>query len=97
MPEAASQFSISQTHGSDDIRILIALIVALMAIGMASAWPLENGVVKLSEISFEELKGMENSIDSQGIPSGLAEFLADHGEGVPGNISKKAPLRLGGM
>jgi len=53
--------------------------------------------VKLSEISFEELKGMENSIDSQGIPSGLAEFLADHGEGAPGNITKKAPLRLGGM
>ena len=71
--------------------------MALAAIGMASAWPLENGAVKLSEISFEELKGMENSIDSQGIPSGLAEFLADHGEGVPGNITKKAPLRLGGM
>ena len=71
--------------------------MALVAIGMASAWPLENGAVKLSEISFEELKGMENSIDSRGIPSGLAEFLADHGEGVPLNVTKKAPLRLGGM
>ena len=79
------------------MKILIALIVALAAIGMASAWPLENGAVKLSEISFEELKGMENSIDASGVPSGLAEFLADHGEGVPGNISKRAPLRLGGM
>lgn len=73
------------------------MVVALAAVGMAGAWPLENGVVKLSEISFEELKGMENSIDSQGIPSGLAEFLADHGEGIPGNITKRAPLRLGGM
>lgn len=79
------------------MKVLIALIVTLAAIGMASAWPLENGAVKLSEISFEELKGMENSIGEQGIPSGLAEFLADHGEGAPGNISKKAPLRLGGM
>lgn len=68
-----------------------------MAIGMASAWPLSDGVVKLSDISFEELKGMENSIDASGIPSGLAEFLADHGEGIPGNINKKAPLRCGGM
>ena len=68
-----------------------------MAIGMASAWPLSDGVVKLSEISFEELKGMEKSIDASGIPSGLAEFLADHGEGIPGNITKKAPLRCGGM
>ena len=72
--------------------------MALAAIGMASAWPLENGAVKLSEISFEELKGMENSISEQGIPAGLAEFLADHGEGIPGNVTKKkAPLRLGGM
>lgn len=94
---AGSQCSISQIPGDDDIRILIALIVAFVAIGLASAWPLDNGVVKLSEISFDELKSMENSIDSQGIPSGLAEFLADHGEGVPGNITKKAPLRLGGM
>jgi hypothetical protein len=77
--------------------VLVILIVTLAAIGVASAWPLENGAVKLSEISFEELKGMENSIDDQGIPSGLAEFLADHGEGIPGNITKKAPLRLGGM
>ena len=77
--------------------VLVILIVALAAIGMASAWPLENGAVKLSEISFEELKGMENSIDASGVPTGLAEFLADHGEGIPGNIGKKAPLRLGGM
>ncbi len=79
------------------MKVLIALVVTLAAIGMASAWPLENGAVKLSEISFEELKGMENSLDAQGIPSDLAEFLADHGEGVPGNVSKRAPLRLGGM
>lgn len=79
------------------MKVLIALAVTLVSIGMASAWPLQDGVVKLSEISFEELKGMENSISEQGVPSGLAEFLADHGEGVPGNISKKAPLRLGGM
>jgi hypothetical protein len=97
MQAAVSQFSISQILGDDNIRVLIALVVALAAIGMASAWPLENGAVKLSEISFEEMKGMENSIDSQGIPSGLAEFLVDHGEGAPGNITKKAPLRLGGM
>jgi hypothetical protein len=73
------------------------LVIAFAAIGLASAWPLQDGVVKLSEISFEELKGLENSIDAGGIPSGLAEFLADHGEGIPGNITKKAPLRLGGM
>ena len=79
------------------MKVLIALIVALAAIGMASAWPLQDGVVKLSEISFEGLKGMENSLDAQGIPSGLAEFLADHGEGVPGNVTKRTPLRLGGM
>ena len=77
--------------------MIVLMIVALAAIGMASAWPLQDGVVKLSDLSFEELKGMENSIDASGIPSGLAEFLADHGEGVPGNITKKAPLRLGGM
>jgi hypothetical protein len=77
--------------------VIVLMIVALAAIGMASAWPLENGAVKLSDLSFEELKGMENSIDASSIPSGLAEFLADHGEGIPGNISKKAPLRLGGM
>ncbi len=97
MPAAVSQFSISQILGDDTIKVLIALVVALAAIGMASAWPLENGVVKLSEISFEDLRGMENSIDASGVPSGLAEFLADHGEGVPGNVSKRAPLRLGGM
>jgi hypothetical protein len=79
------------------MKVLIALVVALAAIGMASAWPLQDGVVKLSEISFEELKGMENSLDAQGIPAGLAEFLADHGEGVPGNVTKRTPLRLGGM
>lgn len=79
------------------MKLLIVLIVALAAIGMASAWPLQDGVVKLSEISFEELMGMENSIDSSGVPSGLAEFLADHGEGVPGKIAKREPLRLGGM
>ena len=79
------------------MKIMIALIVAFAAIGMASAWPLQDGVVKLSDLSFEELKGMENSIDASGIPSGLAEFLADHGEGTPENITKKAPLRLGGM
>jgi hypothetical protein len=73
------------------------LVIAFAAIGLASAWPLQDGVVKLSEISFEELKGLENSIDAGGIPSGLAEFLVDHGEGAPGNITKKAPLRLGGM
>lgn len=87
----------SQIQGDDNIRVLIALIVAFVVIGMASAWPLQDGVVKLSDLSFEELKGMENGIDSQGIPSGLAEFLADHGEGVPGNVTKRAPLRLGGM
>ena len=76
---------------------MIALIVAFAAIGLASAWPLQDGVVKLSEISFEELKGMENSIDASGIPAGLAEFLADHGEGTPGNVTKRVPLRLGGM
>ena len=65
------------------MKILIALIVALAAIGMASAWPLQDGVVKLSEISFEGLKGMENSLDAQRIPSGLAQFLPDHDEGVP--------------
>ena len=73
------------------------MVVALAAVGMAAGWPLQDGVVKLSEISFEELKGMENSIDASGIPSGLAEFLADHGEGVPGNVTKRVPLRLGGV
>jgi hypothetical protein len=97
MPAAVSQFSISQIQGDDNIRVLIALIVAFVVIGMASAWPLQDGVVKLSEISFDELKGLENSIDAGGIPSGLADFLADHGEGVPGNVTKRAPLRLGGM
>ena len=77
--------------------ILVIILIAFAAIGMASAWPLQDGVVKLSDLSFEELKGMENSIDASGIPSGLAVFLADHGEGVPRNITKKAPLRLGGM
>ena len=77
--------------------ILVIILIAFAAIGMASAWPLQDGVVKLSDLSFEELKGMENSMDASGIPSGLAEFLADHGEGIPGNITKKAPLRLGGM
>jgi hypothetical protein len=97
MQAAVSQFSRSQIQGDDDIRVLIALVIAFAAIGLASAWPLQDGVVKLSEISFEELKGLENSIDAGGIPSGLAEFLVDHGEGAPGNITKKAPLRLGGM
>jgi hypothetical protein len=65
--------------------------VALAAIGLASAWPLENGAVKLSEISFEELKGLENSLDTQGVPSGLAAFLqlSDDEKGGLGNLSKK--------
>jgi hypothetical protein len=44
------------------MKTILIIMVALAAIGMASAWPMENGTVQLSKISFDEIKGMDTGM-----------------------------------
>ncbi|HON37002.1 MAG TPA: hypothetical protein PLY52_11945 [Methanothrix sp.] len=90
--------------------ISIIMVVALVAIGIASA-----DYVQYSNPSAKDLSGL-NASEIEAIFAGdgtgwvvsdaggagwtpsINAFLADKGEGEPiGNVTKKAPLRCGGM
>lgn len=76
--------------------ILIIALIALAAIGMASAWPMENGAVQLSKISFDQIQGMDT-----GLSGGLASVgmtkeqskvldITGEGTGLGENATKRA-------
>jgi hypothetical protein len=88
--------------------ISIIMVVALVAIGIASA-----DYVQYSNPSAKDLSGLNLSeireifagdawfsadIGGSSWTPSISTFLEDRGEGKPaGNVSGKAPLRLGGM
>ena len=89
--------------------ILLTLIALIAIIGTVSADYVQytNPVAKdLSNLNMSEIRAIFSGdgtgwivSDSGGAgwtPS-INAFLADNGEGVPGNVSKKTPLRCGGM
>lgn len=89
--------------------ILLTAIALMAIIGMASADYVQhdNPVAKdLSGLNMSEIRAIFSGdgtgwivSDSGGAgwtPS-INAFLADNGEGVPGNVSKRTPLRCGGM
>ena len=89
--------------------ILLTLIALMAIIGMASAdyVQYDNPVAKdLINLNMSEIRAIFSGegtgwivSDSGGAgwtPS-INAFLADNGEGKPGNVTKKTPLRCGGM
>ena len=87
----------------------IALIALIAIMGIASADYVQytNPVAKdLSNLNMSEIQAIFSGdgtgwivSDSGGAgwtPS-INAFLADNGEGVPSNVSKRTPLRCGGM
>ena len=88
---------------------IIAIIALIALIGIASAdyVQYDNPVAKdLSNLNLSEIQAIFSNdgagwivSDSGGsgwTPS-INAFLADGDEGKPGNVTKKAPLRCGGM
>jgi hypothetical protein len=69
-------------------KIIIILIITLAAIGLTAAitWPMENGAVQLSQISFDQIKNMDNGIGgdlaSVGMTKEQAKVLNIEGEGT---------------
>ena len=64
----------------------------------------KGGPVELSGLSSDLFDGLFFQSDgwmldmtSYGLTPSQAAFLADTGEGQPGKIAKKEPLRIGGM
>ena len=84
------------------MRILIIAVIAFVAIGIVSGltWPMENGTVQLSKISFAEITsfdtGTAGDLASVGATKGMLAFLEIGDEGKPiGNVTGKQPLRCG--
>lgn len=89
--------------------ILLTMITLIAIMGVASADYVQytNPVAKdLSNLNMSEIQAIFSGdgtgwivSDSGGAgwtPS-INAFLADNGEGVPGNVTKKIPLRCGGV
>jgi len=88
---------------------LIVIITLIALIGMASADYIsyDNPVAKdLSGLNMSEIEAIFSNDEAGWVVSNLGgagwtpsinAFLVDNGEGVPGNVSKKTPLRCGGM
>lgn len=64
----------------------------------------KGGPVELSGMSgdifggsFFQSDGWMLDMTSYGLTPSQAAFMADAGEGAPGKVAKRAPLRLGGM
>ena len=89
--------------------ILLTLIALMAIIGMASADYVQYGnpVAKdLSNLNMSEIEAIfagdgtgwvVSDAGGAGWTPSINAFLADNGEGVPGNVSKRTPLRCGGM
>lgn len=88
--------------------ISIIMVVALVAIGIASADYVQytNPSAKdLSNLTLSEIREIfagdgwfSPNIGGTGYTPSINAFLKDSGEGKPaGNVTGKAPLRLGGM
>jgi len=88
---------------------ILFMLLALAIMGTVSADYIryDNPVAKdLSNLNMSEIQAIFSGdgtgwivSDSGGAgwtPS-INAFLADNGEGVPGNVSKRTPLRCGGM
>ena len=88
---------------------ILFMLLALAIMGTVSADYIryDNPVAKdLSNLNMSEIRAIFSGdgtgwivSDSGGAgwtPS-INAFLADNGEGVPGNVTKKTPLRCGGM
>ena len=88
---------------------ILFMLLALAIMGTVSADYIryDNPVAKdLSNLNMSEIEAIFSGdgtgwivSDSGGAgwtPS-INAFLADNGEGVPGNVTKKIPLRCGGM
>lgn len=82
-------------------------LIAIMGIALADYVHYTNPVAKdLSGLNMSEIEAIFSGdgtgwivSDSGGAgrtPS-INAFLADNGEGKPGNVTKKTPLRCGGM
>jgi hypothetical protein len=83
------------------MKTILIVLIALVAIGIAGAWPMENGAVQLSKVSLDEVKQMDNGLSSSDMASvgptkGMLAFLEIGDAGKPiGNVTGKAPLRCG--
>ena len=88
--------------------ISIILVIALLAIGIASADYVQYtspSAKDLSNLTLSEIREIfagdgwfSADTGGSGWTPSINAFLKDGGEGKPiGNVSKRAPLRLGGM
>jgi hypothetical protein len=89
--------------------ILLTLIALMAIIGMASAdyVQYDNPVAKdLSGLNMSEIEAIfagdgtgwvVSDAGGAGWTPSINAFLADNGEGKPGNVTKRTPLRCGGM
>ena len=89
--------------------ILLTLIALMAIIGMASADYVQytNPVAKdLSGLNMSEIEAIfagdgtgwvVSDAGGAGWTPSINAFLADNGEGKPGNVTKRTPLRCGGM
>lgn len=89
--------------------ILLTMIAFVAIIGTVSADYVQytNPVAKdLSNLNMSEIRAIfsgdgtgwvVSDAGGAGWTPSINAFLADNGEGVPGNVTKKTPLRCGGM
>ena len=89
--------------------ILLTMIALVAIIGTVSADYVQytNPVAKdLSNLNMSEIRAIfsgdgtgwvVSDAGGAGWTPSINAFLADNGEGVPGNVTKKTPLRCGGM
>ena len=87
----------------------IALIALIAIMGIASADYVQytSPVAKdLSGLNMSEIEAIFSGDGTGGVVSdaggagwtpSINAFLADNGEGKPGNVTKRTPLRCGGM
>ena len=89
--------------------ILLTMIAFIAIVGVASAdyVQYDNPVAKdLSNLNMSEIQAIfsgdgtgwvVSDAGGAGWTPSINAFLADNGEGKPGNVTKKTPLRYGGM
>ncbi|HQB53768.1 MAG TPA: hypothetical protein PLX62_12805 [Bacteroidales bacterium] len=89
--------------------ILLTMIAFIAIVGVASADYVQYtspAVKDLSGLNMSEIEAIfagdgtgwvVSDAGGAGWTPSINAFLADNGEGVPGNVTKKIPLRCGGV
>jgi hypothetical protein len=89
------------------ILLTVIALIAIMGTASADYVQYDNPVAKdLSNLNLSEIRAIfagdgtgwiVSDSGGTGWTPSINAFLADNGEGVPGNVTKKIPLRCGGV